>query len=297
MVVIVENKQGNVISYYLHHTFRDGKNFKSIKKYIGKKIPKDIDNLKIEFFMEVYSKFFKEIELFKDKYQKHLKKIPKSILEKEQKDFSTKFTYNTNRIEGSTLTLKDTANLIEEHIVPEKKLLRDVKETESHYKVFFELMKKEKKITYNNILKWHNDIFKDTKPDMAGKLRDYQVGISQSKFLPPSPVEVYSETKQFFRWFESKKEKYHPLVLSALSHLKFVTVHPFGDGNGRLSRIIMNIVLNNEEYPLYIIDYKDRNGYYNALEKSQVNNNEIKFLTWFVRNYFKFIKSQSKLWK
>jgi len=294
MVTIVEKKTGNKKAYYLHHTIREGKKYKNLEKYVGNQLPKSIDDLKIEFFVDTYAHIFKEIEKLKAKYNKEVKKLPRSIIEKKNRDFTIKFTYNTNRIEGSTLSLKDTYNLIEENIVPEKKQLRDVKETENHQKLFFNLIKSESKITYVNTLEWHREIFKDTKPDIAGKLRDYQVIISQSKFTPPSPAEVYVETKSFFNWYNSKKEKYHPVILSALSHLNLVTVHPFGDGNGRITRIIMNLVLNNNNYPLYIIDYKDRSRYYNALEKSQTTNNPFKFLAWFVKNYLRYLKKNYK---
>jgi len=78
--------------------------------------------------------------------------------------------------------------------------------------------------------------------------------------------------------------------LSALTHLKFVTIHPFGDGNGRISRLVMNYVLNRLGYPMLDIDYSDRRTYYNALERSQRHKNDIVFLEWFMKRYFKAYK-------
>ena len=70
-------------------------------------------------------------------------------------------------------------------------------------------------------------------------------------------------------------------------HLKFVTIRPFGGGNGRISRLTMNHVLNRFDYPLLDIKYKDRRPYYAALERSQVRNDDLPFLQWFMRRYFK----------
>ena len=89
----------------------------------------------------------------------------------------------------------------------------------------------------------------------------------------------------------ANKIKLNPVELAALVHLKFVTIHPFGDGNGRTTRLMMNHVLNKFDYPLLDIDYDDRRSYYNALEKSQTKDDELPFLKWFIKQYFKTYKN------
>ena len=294
MVSIIKKTINNKIVYYLHHTLRIKSSFKSKEKYLGHNIPKNITDLKIDFFKDIYKDKFDIIEKLKSSKNLNYNKQPSSIKTKELINFSINFTYNTNRIEGSTLNLKDSYTLLEEGIVPEKKKLKDIKETEAHQKLFLKLFNtinsNNISITYKNILKWHNELFKDTKPDVAGKIRNYQVGISQSKYVPPYPTELEYELDNFFKWYNNHKSKYHPIILSALVHLKFIAIHPFGDGNGRLSRILMNVILFNNKYPLFIIDYNDRHTYYSSLEKSQVNKDDIPFLTWFLNKYIKFIK-------
>ena len=86
----------------------------------------------------------------------------------------------------------------------------------------------------------------------------------------------------------------HPVYLAALVHLKFVTIHPFGDGNGRISRLVMNYVLNKHSYPMIVIDYADRNSYYNALERSQLTQDENIFTLWFFKRYLKEYKQHLK---
>ena len=134
------------------------------------------------------------------------------------------------------------------------------------------------------------NLFNKNKPDIAGKIRQYQVRIGGSKFMPPSPVEVYPMLTEFFKWYRMNKDKLHPIEFAALAHLRFVTVHPFGDGNGRITRLVMNFALNRKKYPMFDITYEGRNSYYNALERSQVKKDEKIFLQWFVKRYIKEYK-------
>jgi Fic family protein len=137
------------------------------------------------------------------------------------------------------------------------------------------------------VKKWHKKLFQQTKPDIAGILRDHDVQISQSKFIPPPHTTVNFLISGFFTWYNSSKKKLHPVELAALVHLKFVTIHPFGDGNGRTTRLMMNYVLNAFDYPLMDIDYADRRSYYTALEKSQRKDDYLPFLQWFMKRYLK----------
>jgi Fic family protein len=137
---------------------------------------------------------------------------------------------------------------------------------------------------------WHKKLFSQTKPDIAGRLRDYEVRIGGSKFIPPPHTAVNLLVSGFFKWYNANKNKLNPVELAALTHLKFVTIHPFGDGNGRTTRLMMNHVLNKFDYPLLDIDFGDRRSYYNALEKSQTKDDDLSFLKWFMKRYFKTYK-------
>ena len=144
------------------------------------------------------------------------------------------------------------------------------------------------------ILKWHKDLLKYTNDDIAGKIRDYDVAIAQSKFKPPIYLELDFLLKEFFDWYNKNKLKIHAIEFAALVHLKLVTIHPFGDGNGRISRLIMNFVLKNNKFPLLDIPYTKRSGYYNALERSQIKKEESIFVQWFFRRYIEAYKKYNK---
>lgn len=272
--------------YYLEHSFREGNSVKKKELYLGSEIPKNIEEIKKEFINNIYKeKWYKIIDNIKAGFSRESKSTPNSAKEKEMESFMIKFTYNTQKIEGSKLTLRETANLLERGITPKEKQLTDVKEAEAHKKLFYEMLEYKKDLSFNILLYWHKKLFSITKPDMAGKIRTHGVAISGSKFTPPSPVEVYPMLREFFSWYNKNKTKKHPVELAALVHLKFVTIHPFGDGNGRISRIMMNFVLNKYKYPMLDIPYENRNSYYNALERAQIKDNESIFVQWFIKKY------------
>ncbi len=288
MVAIRKKLIGSKEYYYLEHSFREGGSVKKRELYLGSEIPKNIEEIKKKFTEDLYKERWHSIlEEIKKNYTKENKLIPESLSEKEIESFMIKFTYDTQKIEGSKLTLRETANLLEKGITPKEKPIRDVKEAETHKKVFYELLKFQKDLSLDIVFHWHRTLFFETKKDIAGILRKHQIAISGSKFMPPSPVEVYPLLNEFFKWYGKNNRKIHPVELAALVHLKFVTIHPFGDGNGRISRLMMNFVLKKHQYPMLNIKYERRNSYYNSLERSQVKKEEGIFIQWFVKNYIK----------
>jgi len=292
MVKINKKEIGNQHYYYLEHSFRKNGKVQKKEQYLGKQIPKNIDELKNKFVYEIYKdKWFNLFDEIKKNYIKNKKLTPLSIKEKELETFAIKFTYNTQRIEGSKLTLRETANLLEKGITPKEKPIRDIKEAEAHKKVFLEILNYKRDLSLQIILYWHKKLFEEAKKDIAGKIRNYQVMISRSKFVPPMPVELQTLLKEFIDWYNKNKNKLHPVELAALLHLKFVTIHPFGDGNGRISRLMMNFILNKNNFPMLNIPYEKRDSYYTALERSQTKNKEGIFLQWFFKRYLKEYKN------
>jgi len=288
MVSIKRKKIGGQEYYYLGHTMRKKGKIEYKERYLGKILPKNVEELKRDFLKELYEgKWETVINRIKAAYLKEKKSMPESAINKELETFMIKFTYDTQKIEGSKLTLRDSYNLLEKGITPKGKPIDDVKEAESHKEVFFDMLKYKKDISMQIILKWHNDLFTRTKKDIAGKIRTRQVGIAGSKFTTPFPAEVYPLLREFFKWYERNKNKINPVELAALVHLKLVTIHSFSDGNGRISRIVMNFILNNHNYPMFDIPYKGRNSYYTALERSQTKKIDFIFLNWFIKKYIK----------
>lgn len=288
MVELREEKRGTKRYYYLEHSIRRNGKIQKKRLYLGEKAPSSLDLAKKRFFEEITKgRWHPLLDAIKKKHLQEEKGIPPSLKEKELERFAIRFTYDTQRIEGSTLSLRETADLLERGLTPKEKPVQDIKEAEAHREVFYGVLSYQKDLSLQIILYWHKKLLQQTKPDLAGKLRKHQVGIVGSTFMPPSPVEVAILLDEFFHWYHRSKKNVHPVELAALVHLKFVTIHPFGDGNGRLGRLLMNFVLQKHHFPLLNISYTGRSSYYTALERAQVKHQDFIFVQWFIKRYIK----------
>lgn len=193
------------------------------------------------------------------------------------------YTFESNRIEGNTLTLRETDLVINEGLTISGKSMREHLEAINHQEAIGyikHLMEKNTTINEREVLSIHNLILRGINPEDAGRYRRVQVMIKGSSFMPPQPFLVSKEMEDFFIWFETNKNALHPIVLAAELHERLVTIHPFIDGNGRTSRLVMNLILLQNGYVIANIkgDYDTRMQYYNALETAQTKNNKEDFL-------------------
>jgi Fic family protein len=273
---VVTKKIGNQKYFYLKHSTRKGAQVITKEKYIGTEIPANIDKLMREFRTEIQKDINRKMELIKAHFQAEWKRVPESARKKELEEISIAFTYNTNAIEGSTITLAETREIIHDKIAPNKPL-RDIKETEAHSAVFLKMLNMKDKVTNDLLLTWHDEIFGITKPDIAGKYRAYFVRIGQ--YLAPDWQDVEDLMNKLVE-FIIKNAGMNPVELAARAHYKFEKIHPFGDGNGRIGRLLMNYILWRKGYPMLIIERNKRKAYYLALQKG-----EEAFLSYFMRRY------------
>jgi len=280
--------------YYLVKSIRLGKDkWKKYEKYIGLEEP---TYKQIEDFKKTLPKIIEKIELTKedikkiDDIKKHFdieyKKFSKSYKEKYMKDFLVKFTYNTNAIEGNTLTLKETGLVLRDGITPKGKKIKEIQEAKNMEKCFEYMLNYKKDICLSFILELHKILMTDIDNEIAGKIRDVNVRVGNSAFIPPSNKILKDEIRSFLSWYQ-RNQNLHPLVLAAIVHLKFVTIHPFEDGNGRISRLLMNFVLSKNKYPMLNIRYSNREEYYDALEECQVDETKKKFVKFVKKEYLK----------
>ena len=281
-MIIRKKTKGKKIYYYLEHSIRKGNKIIKKEKYLGTLIPKDIDKIKEEFSKELRTELYKKLEKIKENFQSEWKRVPESAREKELKEISIAFAYNSNAIEGSTITLEEVRGIIQENIAPNKPL-KDIKEIENHNKIFLGMLKKKERITNSLILKWHRDIFGETKSDIAGKYRNYLVRVGS--YIAPDWKEVIPRMNRLTEFVN--KSKLNPVELAARAHYKFEAIHPFGDGNGRIGRLLMNYILWHKNYPMLIIEHKKRTSYYKAFPKGQEA-----FVDYFLRRYLSVHKKR-----
>ena len=189
------------------------------------------------------------------------------------------YTFESNRIEGNTMTLRETDLVINEGLTISGKSMREHLEAINHQEAIAyikELMNKNTSLIEREVLSIHNLILRGIHPEDAGRYRKVQVMIKGSAHMPPQPFLVAKEMEDYFIWYEANKKKLHPIVLAAEMHERLVTIHPFIDGNGRTSRLVMNLILLQHGYVIANIkgDYDSRMRYYQALETAQTQNNK-----------------------
>jgi Fic family protein len=279
-------KSGSRLYYYLGQSYRWEGEIRKKEVYLGTSVPHDLATLQKALDRAIWQEtWFRRFDSIKAAYLARLKGLPKSVREEEIEDFVVEFTYDTNRIEGSTLSLEDTRLLLERGITPSSKPIRDVQETQLHAKLLRRLISRPEPVDLPHLLRWHRELFGETKLDIAGRLRDVEVRIRGSQHLPPTPLEVRSLLIELLRWSSRHATEAHPVELAAEFHSRFEHIHPFTDGNGRVGRIAMNVLLARQGFPMINIPYTKRQGYYRALELSSVRADSRPFLRWFFLRY------------
>ncbi|MBN2157502.1 MAG: Fic family protein [Candidatus Lokiarchaeota archaeon] len=283
--------------YYLIYNYREEHQVKTIDKEIGKELPENMEEIKEEFIQTIVDKrWIAEIEEIKNDYNKKLESIPSLLRAEHLKDFGIRFTHNTNKIEGSTLTLRDVELVINEPEVPINKSTDHIVEAKLHMKIYENMVNSidTTDLSMGVILKWHKSIFNlhPNRTNFAGLIRKGQIYISGSNYVPPpGGFDCEDLLDQLFIWYEENPRKIHPVLLSCLMHLRFVSIHPFDDGNGRMARLLMNFILFQNRYPMFDIPANIRKSYYNSLEKANLKEDEMSFVGWFFKNYLKSIRS------
>jgi Fic family protein/DNA-binding XRE family transcriptional regulator len=192
------------------------------------------------------------------------------------------YTFESNRIEGNTLTLRETDLVLNEGLTISGKSMREHLEVLNHQEAIYyikEFVQKKLVINERELLVIHNLILRGIMPEHAGKYRDIQVMIKGSTHMPPQPFLVPKQMEELFIWFNSNKLILHPIILAAEFHERLVTIHPFVDGNGRTSRLLMNLILLSNGYVIANIkgDYETRMNYYNSLEEAQTTDSKNSF--------------------
>ena len=215
----------------------------------------------------------KEADVLKEQLSA-LRPLPEEALKKIQDALDIEYTYESNRIEGNTLTLQETALIVNEGVTISGKSMREHLEAINHTEAISyikDIAKQDIEISERTIKEIHALILHGIDRENAGRYRTVPVMISGSTHIPPQPYLIEKQMEDFIlRFKQMEKEKVHPVLIAAYLHDELVRIHPFIDGNGRTSRLLMNLYLLRHGY--VIITLKGSNdakvNYYKALEKS-----------------------------
>ena len=290
-MVFVREKNVNGIKYIsLDKSIRIKDKIFKVSKYLGKK--DDISQKKIneetkKFALETdrkvisliikdikkrYAHFeypldISEIEKIEDMNLKY-REIKKSINKKDWEDikrrFVANFVFESNALEGNSLTLKNFSEIIFENKTDSSADLRDVYDAKNSYEVFSKLFTSKKEITEKFIIDLHKKIIKNI-DDRTGYKKLPNILLGRNLQLA-KPEDVQKEMCSLIEWYRENKDKLYPLELAFKFHHKFEKIHPFADGNGRVGRMLLNCILIKQGYYPVIIRKTERESYLKALE-------------------------------
>lgn len=210
--------------------------------------------------------YFGKVDELKNKLDK-LRPLTEGEMERLIEDFAVTFTYHSNAIEGNTLTLNETA-LVLQGVTIDKKPLRDHMEAIGHKQAFdyvCDIVRGKEEIS-EKLIKNIHDLVLMGKPQDKGVYRKVPVKISGSSHVPPEPYLVAEQMEDLILKKQSWQSK-HIIEQIALTHLVFESIHPFIDGNGRTGRLLLNLELMENGYPPINIKYTDVKRYFDAFEK------------------------------
>jgi len=206
-------------------------------------------------------------------------------------------TWSSNAIEGNTFTISETKVVLEDGLTIAGRPLRDFYETVGHGKAYDHMFSRmgERRISAADIKVLHRLFFKEIDEENAGAWRKVPVVVSGIDYVFPSPAELEERMAELDAWIESEREKYHPVTFAGLLHLKFVTIHPFIDGNGRVARLLMNLALIQDGYQLAIIPPVLRSEYYDNIRGYQNNGKSEPFCDFIAERVYETQKEISRL--
>lgn len=205
-----------------------------------------------------------------------LRPLPAGALARLREGLTVEWIYNSNAIEGNTLTLRETQLILETGLTIGGKSLREHFEVINHKEAIDyveQLAAQHDPITSFHVRQIHKLVLARIDDDNAGRYRDSQVRISGAAYLPPEAWEIPQRMTDWDTWLRDAETSLHPVAMAALAHHRLAAIHPFTDGNGRTARLIMNLLLFRSGYPPTVILRADRRQYYSALAQADVGRN------------------------
>ena len=233
--------------------------------------------IKRYFFMSSLSKF-EQIDRLKS-WLDSFRPLSPIIVEELKKLYDVQFTYNSNAIEGNTLTQSETELVLSKGITVGGKTLIEHLEVIGHKDAidYVESLSQQKQALGEwEVKQIHNLILRKIAPEEAGRYRQLDVKAAGTNYLYPAHYLVSQLMQDFIDWLNSDTAKnLHPVEYAIVAHYRFVSIHPFRDGNGRTGRLLMNLLLLREGYPIVVIPNQQRNNYINAIAYGQKNSDDV----------------------
>lgn len=200
-----------------------------------------------------------------------LRPLPTAAVQNIKNSLTLEWTYNSNSIEGNTLTLQETKMVIEDGMTIKGKSLREHFEAVNHQDAieYVEgLVAKSHFLRASDIMDVHGLVLQRIEKEFAGRYRNAGVRISGANFVPPNALKVDALMEDLIHWVNDENNPLNIIIRASIFHHRFVWIHPFFDGNGRTTRLLFNLLLMKAGFPPAIILKNDRKKYYDALNKA-----------------------------
>jgi len=200
-----------------------------------------------------------------------LRPLPVSAIARLKEQLNIEWTYNSNAIEGSRLTLRETQLVLETGLTIGGRNLREHLEAINHRDAieYVEgLAQQGAALSAFHVRQIHKLVLARIDDENAGQYRRTQIQIAGTQYIPPEAWEVPQRMQGWESWLREVGSELHPVSLAAQAHHKLVAIHPFVDGNGRTARLVMNLVLFQHGYPPTVILRANRRQYYQVLAQA-----------------------------
>ena len=206
-----------------------------------------------------------------------LRPLPAAVVNRLKEQFTIEWIYNSNAIEGNTLTLRETQLILETGMTIGGKSLREHFEVINHREAIEyveSLIDKKEPITAFHVRQIHKLVLSQIDDESAGQYRKTEVRIAGAKHIPPEAWEIPQQMTAWGDWLKSAEKNIHPVELAAQAHHRLAAIHPFIDGNGRTARLVMNLILFKQGYPPAVILRVNRKQYYQVLMQADAGKND-----------------------
>jgi len=200
-----------------------------------------------------------------------LRPLPAAAIARLRDQILVEWIYNSNAIEGNTITLQETRLILETGLTIGGKSLREHFEVINHRDAIDyveDLVAKAEQVTPFHVRQIHKLVLSRIDDENAGRYRETQVRIAGAAFIPPESWLVPNLMTEWGDWLASEEKQSHPVELAALAHHRLVAIHPFIDGNGRTARLVMNLILMRAGFPPTVIQRINRRQYYRVLDQA-----------------------------
>ena len=299
---IEKRKLGKRIKYFLAHSYREGSHVHKFRKYLGQDLKPSLFDERKKIAEKLILEEIHKYTIIKDPLRisldpEQIKSIRKleaplrihHLSEGDWKEFSKLFTYNTNAIEGSKLSLADVQELLENDKWPDQSK-EDIAEAYGVDEASLYIRKTNEHLSLNLIKTIHKIVFRNAK-SFAGLLRkkgeEVVVMDNQQNVVHEGAPQtrIHHLLRELIHWYDLHKTKYPGLILAAVVHNQFENIHPFRDGNGRVGRIVMNNILIKHDLPPMNIDFKNRIEYYSSLRAYERDHDLKPTISLFMKEY------------